>query len=107
MSTGTVVTKRPGHPAEVKTIELGYLFLQAEVGGYIELVGFADIGKGIDLFCNEEGKLNGLEPNLDLRPLDVLVGPVVALAHTRSGDSKGLTPEQTIRALEWLNARAI
>ena len=32
---------------------------QAFVGGYIEVV---DIGNGIDLICNEEGKINGMAP---------------------------------------------
>lgn len=34
---------------------------QAFVGGYIEVLG---IGNGIDLVCNEEGKINGLVPTI-------------------------------------------
>ena len=34
---------------------------QAFVGGYIEVLG---IGNGIDLVCNEEGKINGLIPTI-------------------------------------------
>lgn len=34
---------------------------QAFVGGYIEVLG---IGNGIDIVCNEEGKINGLIPTI-------------------------------------------
>lgn len=77
--------------------------LQKAVGGYIEVVPYFDTIEHdgavhrCAAFCNEEGKLNGLEfnarattlwdaalrraggPGLGCRPVDVLVGPVVVI----------------------------
>jgi hypothetical protein len=46
------------------------------VGGHIECVPLADI-PGTVLICNDEGKLQGLAPNLFLN-MDVICGTVIA-----------------------------
>jgi hypothetical protein len=65
---------------EIETLEQ----LQAEVGGYIELIG----GDGWSAYLNEEGKIHGLPPNqpadalartlgFEFLPGDALVGTVL------------------------------
>jgi hypothetical protein len=68
--------------------------LQAIVGGSIEIVPYFETiwGRRCVAFCNEEGKLKGLAPNVPAqmlwaacvggRPGDHLVGPIVVLAGT-------------------------
>ena len=49
-------------PPRVESIEEGDLkAMQAIVGGYIERVW---LDRGLAIYCNEEGLLKGLEPNL-------------------------------------------
>lgn len=53
--------------------------LQSVVGGYIEHV---NLGDGLALICNEEGKLKGMEPNFVITSglgylIDEIVGPVI------------------------------
>lgn len=76
--------------------------LHAAVGGYIEMVPFFTTFEGNECvaFCNEEGKLEGLPPNIPAQILwqiavrrvirdDLLVGPIVVI----TGD------EELLRAL--------
>ena len=44
--------------------------MQKLVGGYIEIL---EIAEGLDLVCNEEGKLDGLKPNHVVGD-DIIVG---------------------------------
>lgn len=55
----------------VKEIESGLRALQDEVQGSIEVVC---LEPGVILYCNEEGKFNGMQPNRKL-PGDVIYGP--------------------------------
>lgn len=81
--------------------------LQGYVGGWIELV---PTEAPVSVFCNEEGKLDGLPANPRatalfnslLAPWDVIVGTVVVLGPVddRSGDTRSLENAQ-----EWI-ARA-
>lgn len=52
--------------------------LQKTVGGYIEQV---NLGDGLVMICNEEGKLRGMEPSFQIADglgvTDVIVGPVI------------------------------
>ena len=63
--------------------ELSLQQLQQAVGGYIELVPIQNPKiAGKTMFCNEAGKLSGLEPNLKATKLagmthDILVGDVI------------------------------
>lgn len=66
--------KQPGRNPYSTAIEDNLHNLQVNVGGYIEIV---HIG-GLTCILNEEGKLNGMEPNFMSRELmDVLHGPVI------------------------------
>lgn len=56
-----VVVKRAGEPAEIKWIENELKTYNKLVGGWIETYSLTD---EILIVLNEEGKINGLEPNL-------------------------------------------
>ena len=64
-----VIIKRPDEPfGHVCNISDRLENLQKTVGGYIEVVPLtvSPDGKRILLICNEEGKLQNLEPNIEL-----------------------------------------
>jgi hypothetical protein len=67
-----ILVVRVGQPAVVEEHDLTLEVMQRLVGGYVESV---DLGGGIFMSCNEEGKLQGLAPNFAL-PGDLIVGDV-------------------------------
>ena len=65
---------------------------------YIEL--FKTTESGIDLFCNDEGKLNNMECNRYFPEFrDIVCGPIIAIGHDEEGDSVSLTDEQVEEAV--------
>lgn len=64
--------------------------LQAEVGGLIECVYLED---GCLAVVNEEGKLNGMEPNRRLGT-DIICGPFFICGDTAEGDFASLDEKQ-------------
>lgn len=75
--------------------------MQKVVGGLIELLWVNDEFNKmkIDLFINEEGKLNNLEPTAvmlgdDNKILDVIAGPILITATDGEGETIPLTEEQ-------------
>jgi len=103
----TVIIKNPGVEPFVYEMQNGLDNLQKMVGGFIEapMVGVADVPYA-SLFCNEEGKLLGLEPNIRFYD-DYIVGPVVVAGGDEEGETISLTPEQIAPIMNWLNARAV
>lgn len=75
--------------------ENDYKSSQELVGGYIECLA---IDKDIDLWLNEEGKLNGLPFNFGLLQdgelVDVIVGDVFFSSHDRHGNTTSLNDKQ-------------
>lgn len=69
------IRKRPGEAPEIVDVENTLEALQAEVGGKIESLRFAE---DATILCNEEGKLIPLEPNLAFCG-DVLFGTVLVV----------------------------
>ena len=70
--------------------------LQQFVGGYIEAVRVTD---SITLWINEEGKLEGLEPNFHLcrmngMPYDLVVGDVLIAGTDEEGNTVSLTDDE-------------
>ena len=97
-----VIIKKPQEKAEVTEIKNEYKELTKIVGGFIECV---DIGKGVDMVCNEEGKLNGMDANLNF-PYDVIVGPVF-FCSTKDGDFISLNDEQIKFVNDMISKREI
>lgn len=86
---------------DVKVIDNNLETLQDIVNGYIEVV---NIGNGILLVCNEEGKIHQLKPNLVVGN-DTIVGDVVFVAD--AGDDFGsLSAEQIIYINHFLKGGA-
>ena len=79
-----------GEPPEIKEIPNELSCLQYEVGGLIECIYLDD---GSIAVCNEEGKLNGMEPNRRLGA-DIICGPFFICGDTNDGDFASLSEEQ-------------
>jgi len=65
--------KRPDSKLYSTWISNNLKNLQTFVGGYIEVV---PVTRNIVMICNEEGKLQGLDPNFRYLT-DMIVGPVI------------------------------
>lgn len=86
-----VVLKKVGENPEIMNIENTLEAKQKLVGGLIEVVGLT---KDILLICNEEGKIENLQPNL-LFDYDYIAGDCFFVGDDYSnGDFKSLTDEQ-------------
>ena len=71
-----VLIKEPGKPAHMDPLFDNRLdAFQNAVGGYIETVTLAD---DMVIICNEEGRLMGLEPNVEINGID-FVGTIMAV----------------------------
>ena len=86
----TVLKIEVGEPPEIKEIPNELSCLQHEVGGLIECVYLDD---GSIAVVNEEGKLNGMEPNRKLGA-DIICGPFFICGDTLDGDFASLSEEQ-------------
>ena len=96
----TAIIKRPGQPAFSKEVENSLQSLQKLVGGYIETVS---LPHGVCMIVNEEGKLQGLQPNFRLDH-DLIVGTAVFVGV--SGEdfcSLSVVQENTVwRMMSWV-----
>lgn len=98
----TAVVIKPMQKAEIKQISNDLETLQALVEGYIETV---NLGAGIYVVLNEEGKLEGLAPNLVIGN-DILVGNVIFTASNGEGDFVDLQEHQLETLRKHLGKRA-
>lgn len=90
MKTITIATKEPGLPWEARTVPDKLETYQAIVGGYIE--HFHTSNRGVDYFCNEEGKLKKMQPNVVVRGQQI-VGPIFAVRSDEEGEFISLTED--------------
>lgn len=81
-----VLKIEPGLPPVAKEIGNDLDALQVEVGGLIECISFPD---GCVVVCNEEGKLNGMQPNRRLGT-DIICGPFFVCDTTYDGEFSSL-----------------
>ena len=88
-----VMVKEPGNDAkwERREVENCLRTFQGLVGGYIETV---TVSHDLVLIVNEEGKLQGLEPNVLFRN-EWLVGTVVAVGLDKKGENFASCPLAT------------
>lgn len=91
-----VLVIAPNKSPEVQEIVPDLETMQKLVDGYIEMVPYGS--NGVDLVCNEEGKLNGAEPN---RPVwggrDVIFGQFLLVRHDAEGNCIGLSDQDIKR----------
>lgn len=67
-----ILKKKPGFSYFLKEIPNTLEAMQAEVGGYIEVV---PVDRSCAIICNEEGRLKGMTYNTKLAGID-FVGPI-------------------------------
>ena len=84
----TIAVKEPGEPWEIREVEDELKTYQDIVGGYIE--EFRKV-KDVCFFCNEEGKLLNLRPNIMVRGGDLIVGTIFAVKVDDEGEFVSLT----------------
>lgn len=78
-----------GKPARVEHISGSLESMQKIVGGWIQMV---PVGSGLDLVCDEEGKMNGSRPNRFVPRLeDTIHGPFFISKHDEAGDAVSIT----------------
>ena len=83
-----IAVKKPTGGWQARTVEDSLPTYQNIVGGYIEHFDSID---GIEFFCNEEGKLQGLPENLMSTNGDVICGTVFAVRANPAGEFESLT----------------
>ncbi len=86
-----VLVVEPQKQPYVKEIEKDYRAMQAIVGGRIE---YAYLSDDAHIYCNEEGKLLGLEWNRKLENRDIIAGTFFICSDDGYGDDISLTDEQ-------------
>lgn len=97
-----VMIKRVGeNPEIVEVEEITLKYMQEQVKGLIEIPYLSDAlnARRIDIVINEEGKLEGMDPNMlllgdDFDVIDVIVGDILFVAHDGQGGTIGLSDEQ-------------
>lgn len=86
-----ILKVEPGQVPYEKDIPNTLESIQAEVGGGLFQPLY--VGEGIVLCCNEEGKLNGMEPNRRLGN-DIVCGPFFLVGDSECGEFVSLTDNQ-------------
>lgn len=97
--TISIVVKNVGEDAQVMEIDSSLQALQDIVGGHIEMVHFAG---GVYLICNEEGKLEGLDPNF-LCNGDIICGNACFVGIDEEGDTASLNEEEKEFLMDYLD----
>ena len=85
----TVLKVEPGKHPEVVTIGTKLEDLQNAVGGLIE---FYTLEPNVDILCNEEGKLIGLEGNRKINN-DIIAGTFYVVGSDDNGDIISISNE--------------
>jgi hypothetical protein len=84
------IIKEVGNQPKVEDIKNELETLQNLVGGYLEVV---NVGSGVALVVNEEGKLEDLPANFPIGH-DVIVGTAVFVAYGNGGEFTDLSEAQ-------------
>lgn len=108
MSKIKVIIKQPFARPCVTEIENSLESYQKIVEGRIECIDMPNTN-GIDIILNEEGKLNGMAPNIFLPEYsDCIMGPIVIVGFNPSrGNHLGLSNKQISDAMSYLNANHV
>jgi len=86
-----VLIVEPEKPPYVAEIENNLRSLQELVGGNIQYVG---LDRDTFIYCNEEGKLLGLQGNRKLDTGDIVAGTFIICREDGTGEEASLTDEQ-------------
>lgn len=85
-----ILKVEPGKLPQAKLIDNTLEAMQAEVEGLIDIV---PAGRGMVLVVNDEGKLNGMQPNRWIGD-DIICGPFFVAAEGENGELKSLNDAQ-------------
>lgn len=98
-----ILIKEPYKEPYVKEIEHTLENMQNIVGGLIECVQFPNV-KGVDIYVNEEGKLDGLLGNFWLPEYeDCVVGTCFMVGYNpRNGENISITEKQIEQCKEYI-----
>ena len=103
--TITVLVKEPLKNAEIREIPNTLEAKQAIVGGLIEAFPLED---KYDIYVNENGIAEGLQPNLLFLPYNVLLGTVfISRLNWEEGTDMGLTQEEIEEVTKMIRGRAV
>ena len=102
-----VIKVEPGKEAYVTTIENDLKALQkivSEGAPYVGLIESLCLDEGVDIVCNEEGKLLSLKPCRRV-VFDIIVGTfIIAAVDNDTGEYMSLSNEQIEKYLEQFKA---
>jgi len=106
-----VIYKAPGKAPYVKTLrdDNKDIDMHKGVEGMLDCV---TIRSDVDVWCNDEGKLNGMEPNVAVTTdsgelLDVIHGPIIVCSYDAEGESISLPENKIDDLLKELNQQGI
>ena len=92
----TIAIKEPGKAREKREVEDTLKTYQDIVGGWID--PFHTSNNGVEYFCNEEGRMRGLEPKVVVRG-QTIVGTIFAVRMNEEGEFESLRDEDLLRIL--------
>ena len=98
-----ILVVEPGKAPYATVIENSLEGMQSVVGGYIEYVPLAD-DRNASLYCNDEGKINGLPSNRRLGG-DIIAGTFFICGSDGGEYDCSLTDEQIARLSDLLQKR--
>lgn len=106
----TVLIKSPGKTPQATEINPSLHVFRQIVGGDIEPVSI-DVS-GIAFYCNEFGKIQGLDPNFHLTLpdgtiIDIVCGTVVFFRINNNCEEVSLSADDIDYIKKWLSARSI
>lgn len=101
-----VILLEPGKLARTAEIDSSLEAMQRIVGGYIE--PYFPFDESVCIICNEEGKINGMEPNRSVKDengnlIDFIFGPAF-LCGCKGEDFDSLSEKQIARYLKMFHA---
>lgn len=92
------IIKEVGKSAKLEDIKNDLETLQGLVGGYVEAI---NMGQGVCLAVNEEGKLNNMPVNFPIGN-DVIVGTAVFVAYGNDEEFTDLSKAQEKAVMDFL-----
>ena len=97
-----VVTKLPNEEAKITTMKNDYKTISSFCQGFIDMTELPK-GENIDLICNDEFLMNGMETNIVMPEREqVFCGPLVFCGYDpETGDSVSLSDRQVEEVIKY------
>jgi len=97
-----VVTKLPNEEAKITTMKNDYKTISSFCQGFIDMTELPK-GENIDLICNDEFLMNGMETNIVMPEREqVFCGPLVFCGYDpETGDSVSLSDRQVEEVMKY------